>query len=155
MSATTPTTQHASSSHSPSLPTDPAAEETAPGAGYSFNSSTIVRVAIAAGIIVIVMSAIVVFMKISAWIRYRQRLNRTIALRNQLAAEEQARAFEMAAWSDVPGQAPVEGASSALAPRPWWRLWSRHSKAEKDKVRPHRRGRTNAYAVYEWEGVPQ
>lgn len=93
--------------------------------------------------------------KVTTWIRYRQRLNRTIALRNQLDAEEQARAFEMAAWSDVPGQAPVEGNSSAVQPRPWWRLWSRHSKADKDKVKPHRRGRTNAYAVYEWEGVPQ
>lgn len=51
------------------LPPDPTPtrngpEETAPGAGYSFSSSTIVRVAIAAGIIVIAMSALVVFMKV-------------------------------------------------------------------------------------------
>ncbi|TXT15578.1 hypothetical protein VHUM_00081 [Vanrija humicola] len=138
MSAHTPT---------PTTATDQptGAEETAPGAGYSFSSSTIVRVAIAAGIIVIAISALVVFVKVTTWIRYRQRLNRTIALRNQLAAEEQARAFEMAAWSDVPGQAPVEGNSTAVQPRP----------AEKDKAGAHRRGRTNAYAVHEWEGVPQ
>ncbi|KLT40150.1 hypothetical protein CC85DRAFT_278242 [Cutaneotrichosporon oleaginosum] len=115
------------------------------GEGYTYNSSTIVRVALAAGIIVLGVCALLLFMKISGWVRYRQRVSRERALRTAQDGEQRARAFELAAWADTPGQAPVSGGEPAR--RRWWR------RADKDAK--GLRGKTNAYAVYEWEGVPQ
>jgi hypothetical protein len=80
-------------------------------------------------------------------VRYRQRLSRERALRKAHESEQRARAFELAAWADTPGQAPVSGRETTR--RRWWRR-------NQDKDKPKGlRGKTNAYAVYEWEGVPQ
>lgn len=94
--------------------------------------------------------------QISTWIRYRQRLSRQRALWAIQDNERKARAFELAAWADTPGQAPVERPSDTGGRKPaWWRR--RHvapaDKEEKDSIK-HKRGRTNAYDMYEWEGTP-
>ncbi|RSH82762.1 uncharacterized protein EHS24_007756 [Apiotrichum porosum] len=118
------------------------------GSGYSFSSSTIVRAAIAAGIIVLVICALLLAMKISSWVRFRNRLRREQALRKIQENEHKAHAFELAAWSDTPGQAPVtDGPNNSN--NSWWK----RTKTVKN-TRMMIRGRVNAYAVYEWEGVP-
>ncbi|EJT51476.1 hypothetical protein A1Q2_02721 [Trichosporon asahii var. asahii CBS 8904] len=119
--------------------TIPATKETitsTEGFGYKYNSGLIVRVAIAAGIIVMAVLVIILFLK---------RLRRETILSAQLEEEEKKRGFESAAWSDTPGQAPVFP-NAATEKRPWWK---------RKKAKGLRgRGQMNAYAVYEWEGVP-
>jgi hypothetical protein len=90
--------------------------------------------------------------KISTWIRYRQRLRRQRALWALQDNERKARTFELAAWSDTPGQAPVTIDHGGK--HPWWRKRKvSGDKDEKEKAK-RTRGRTNAYNIYEWEGTP-
>ncbi|GMK58016.1 hypothetical protein CspeluHIS016_0500480 [Cutaneotrichosporon spelunceum] len=121
------------------------------GKGYKYSSSSIVRVAIATGIIVLGVCALLMFAKVSGWVRYRQRLSRERALSKAHDSEQRARAFELAAWADTPGQAPVSGRDTDR--RRWWQR--NKNKPEDKEKRRGLRGKTNAYAVYEWEGVPQ
>lgn len=72
-------------------------------------------------------------------------------LRTLHEQEQRAHAFELAAWSDQPGMAPVEARPDSR--QRWWRRQKGGDGEEKTKHR-YKRGRVNAYAVYEWEGVP-
>ncbi|BEI82168.1 hypothetical protein CcaverHIS002_0300360 [Cutaneotrichosporon cavernicola] len=121
------------------------------GEGYTYTSSSIVRVALAGGIIVLGVCALLLFVKISGWLRYRQRTSRERALSEAQDSEQRARAFELAAWADTPGQAPVTRRDTTR--RRWWQRIK--TKPEDKEKRRGLRGKTNAYAVYEWEGVPQ
>ncbi|RSH82212.1 hypothetical protein EHS25_005922 [Saitozyma podzolica] len=125
----------------------------------TFGTSKIVRTAVAAGVIVLGLTALVLFFKISQWIRYRQRLRRQHALTTSLQTEQRANAYEIAAWADEPGQAPVRVEQSR------WGRWTqgggskaarkgRKEAGKKSEGRMKRVG-ANAYAVIEWEGVPQ
>ncbi|KAL7421728.1 hypothetical protein Q5752_003499 [Cryptotrichosporon argae] len=124
---------------------------TASGYSYSYGTSKIVRVAVAAGIIILVLTALVLFFKISSWIRYNQSLRRQHALTALLESEQEAKAFEIAAWADEPGHAPVgrAGGAKQAESRYWW-----GGRRVKKGLKGHKRGRTNAHAVHEWEGVP-
>jgi hypothetical protein len=56
--------------------------------------------------------------------------------------EQRANAYEIAAWADEPGSAPVKG--------------EKRVDGEKKKGRKlPKRGAANAYGVSEWEGVAQ
>lgn len=77
-------------------------------------------------------------------------MRRESTLRTLHEQEQRAHAFELAAWADLPGQAPV-----TARPEVRHRWWKKHKDVEGDKTKHrYRRGRVNAYAVYEWEGVP-
>ncbi|EIW70768.1 hypothetical protein TREMEDRAFT_19508, partial [Tremella mesenterica DSM 1558] len=125
------------------------------GPGYMYNTSKIVKTAVGAGIIVLVLTALVLFFKISSWIRYRQRSRRQHTLSSMLQSEQLANAYEIAAWSDEPGIiGSVPSSGKSFLPS--------HGDREKERGKwvgkKHKRGRekrggANAYAVHEWEGV--
>ena len=52
--------------------------------------------------------------------------------------------YEIAAWSDEPGQAPVYGVNGSD---------KKTRKEKRDEIKAQKRGGANAYAVHEWEGV--
>ncbi|ORY34112.1 hypothetical protein BCR39DRAFT_586293 [Naematelia encephala] len=117
---------------------------------YSYATSDIVKVTVAAGVIVLVLSALVFFFKISSWIQYHRRLSRQRHLTTLLATEQRANVYEIAAWSDEPGTAPVRtGIGGGVGGS------DRKSRKEiREEVRAFKRGGANAHAVHEWEGVP-
>lgn len=119
--------------------------------------------------------------QISSWIRYRQRRRRQETLTLALQSEQRAKVFEIAAWADEPGQAPVRNGGAAAAaggsagtsasglarrglrwvgigrrPGAWTGSAEdkRRDKEQKQQMRATKRGGANAYAVVEWEGVP-
>jgi len=109
---------------------------------FDFATSKIVRTAIAAGVIVIILTGLVLFYKISAWIRYNQRLHRQSALTTLLQGEQRMNAYEIAAWADEPGVKPVRGGEAI-------------GEKKVKKAKTQKRGGANAHAVHEWEGVAQ
>lgn len=68
-----------------------------------------------------------------------------------LRNEQRANAYEIAAWADEPGQAPLRGDKRITVPVP----------EEKKKMfrfkfkKATKRGAANAYGIEEWEGVAQ
>ena len=83
--------------------------------------------------------------QVTSWIRFHQRLRRQAALHQVLRNEQRANAYEIAAWADEPGQAPLRG-DKKLA------LVEEKKKRIKKVTK---RGAANAYGVSEWEGVAQ
>lgn len=67
-------------------------------------------------------------------------MRRQSALQQLLQNEQRANAYEIAAWADEPGMAPVRG--------------EKRGEKKKKKKGP-KRGAANAYGVSEWEGVAQ
>lgn len=63
-----------------------------------------------------------------------------------LRSEQRTNAYEVAAWADTPGQAPVLLSSMM-------RETKKSRKERLKEIRDQRRGGANAYAVHEWEGV--
>ncbi|WVQ72617.1 hypothetical protein IAR50_002175 [Cryptococcus sp. DSM 104548] len=122
---------------------------TSTGYVYSYATSKIVRTAVAAGVIVLAITAIVLTFKVSSWIRLRQRLRRQRLLTLSLQSERQANAYEVAAWSDEPGTLPV----SMRGPGFDHSRERKSRKERKDEMKAWKRGGANAYALHEWEGV--
>lgn len=140
---------------------------------YSYATSKIVRTAVAAGIIVLALSALILTLKVrvpflplttcslrgyadsgqvTAWIRYNQRLRRQHYLTTVLESEQRANAYEIAAWADEPGLAPVRPDPSDR--RGWgWKDKRNEKKRDKHRSKMQKRGGANAFAVKEWEGV--
>nr|ODN97722.1 hypothetical protein L204_03145 [Cryptococcus depauperatus CBS 7855] len=114
---------------------------TSTGYIYSYATSKIVRAAVAAGVIVLCLAAI-----ISSGIRLRQRLRRQRLLALSLRSEQQANAYEVAAWADEPSSVPVRGMSSRVQNK-------KNRKERKDEMRTWKREGANAYALHEWEGI--
>ncbi|KAK8864288.1 hypothetical protein IAR55_001534 [Kwoniella newhampshirensis] len=142
-SATTATGAGANASLGPDHTTDRAgAATTTGGYVYSYATSKIVRTAVAAGVIVLILTALVLFFKISSWIRTNQRLRRQRLLALSLQSEQHANAYEIAAWSDEPNTAPVRGVPE-----------KKSRKEKREEMRALKRGGANAWAVQEWEGV--
>jgi hypothetical protein len=125
---------------------------------YNYQTSSIVRIAIVSGVIVLIITGIVLFFKVSllstiryradkqvtSWIRYYRRQRRQIAIQRQLQNEQRENAYELAAWEAEPGTLPAHGGG----------LKTGESEKKKNK-KLSRRGAANAYAVSEWEGVAQ
>ncbi|WWD17415.1 hypothetical protein CI109_101856 [Kwoniella shandongensis] len=125
--------------------TSPAgAATTTSGYVYSYATSKIVRTAVAAGVIVLALTALVLFFKISSWIRTTQRLRRQRLLTLSLQSEQHANAYEIAAWSDEPNTAPVRDVPQKE---------KKSRKERREEMRALKRGGANAWAVQEWEGV--
>ena len=80
--------------------------------------------------------------QITSWIRYHQRLRRQYYMASALSSEQRANAYEIAAWSDEPGTAPIGGQ------QPEKKSW----KQKRKDYRTQKRGGANAHAVHEWEG---
>nr|XP_018263195.1 uncharacterized protein I303_04688 [Kwoniella dejecticola CBS 10117]OBR85353.1 hypothetical protein I303_04688 [Kwoniella dejecticola CBS 10117] len=118
---------------------------------YSYGTSKIVRTAVAAGVIVLALTALVLFIKISSWIRYHQRLRRHTQLTRSLQSEQRANAYEIAAWSDEPNVAPTHIHGNEKAGRK--KKEKKTRKERKEEIRQIRRGGGNAFMVKEWEGV--
>ncbi|WVN88215.1 uncharacterized protein L203_103416 [Cryptococcus depauperatus CBS 7841] len=119
---------------------------TSTGYIYSYATSKIVRAAVAAGVIVLCLAAVVLFFKISSGIRLRQRLRRQRLLALSLKSEQQANAYEVAAWADEPSSVPVRGMGSRVQNK-------KNRKERKDEMRTWKREGANAYALHEWEGI--
>ncbi|WWC89449.1 uncharacterized protein L201_004373 [Kwoniella dendrophila CBS 6074] len=117
---------------------------------YSYGTSKIVRTAVAAGVIVLGLAALVLFFKISSWIRYHQRLRRHTQLTLSLKSEQRANAYEIAAWSDEPNVAPIKNESGNFNKK---KERKQNRKERKDQLKQIRRGGGNAWNVKEWEGV--
>ncbi|WRT66242.1 uncharacterized protein IL334_003195 [Kwoniella shivajii] len=111
---------------------------------YSYATSKIVRTAVAAGVIVLALTALVLFIKISSWIRFHQRLRRHSNLTLSLQSEQRANAYEIAAWADEPNTAPIRGDGIKE---------KKSRKERRELLKAIRRGGGNAYQVKEWEGV--
>ncbi|WVO22189.1 uncharacterized protein IAS62_003519 [Cryptococcus decagattii] len=120
---------------------------TSTGYIYSYATSKIVKTAVAAGVIVLCLAAIVLFFKISSWIRVRQSLRRHRLLALSLKSEQQATAYEIAAWADEPSTVPAR----SVGIRGYKEKKSR--KERKEELKAWRRGGANAWALQEWEGV--
>nr|ODN88377.1 hypothetical protein L203_02990 [Cryptococcus depauperatus CBS 7841] len=114
---------------------------TSTGYIYSYATSKIVRAAVAAGVIVLCLAAV-----ISSGIRLRQRLRRQRLLALSLKSEQQANAYEVAAWADEPSSVPVRGMGSRVQNK-------KNRKERKDEMRTWKREGANAYALHEWEGI--
>ncbi|WVR07156.1 hypothetical protein IAU60_004197 [Kwoniella sp. DSM 27419] len=143
-------TTASSTSGSGSATAHPAASASASDAAFEYGTSKIVRTAIAAGVIVLALTALVLFFKISSWIRYHQHLRRQRYLALSLQSEQRANAYEIAAWSDEPGTAPIW---SKERDKERERDRKRDRKERKAEMRQIKRGGANAWAVREWEGV--
>ena len=91
--------------------------------------------------------------QISSWIRYHQRLRRQQYLTTVLQSEQRANAYEIAAWSDEPAQAPVRATMLGVGGVGVGGTDKKMSKKRINEIRAQRRGGANAHAVHEWEGV--
>ncbi|WVQ99283.1 hypothetical protein IAU59_006415 [Kwoniella sp. CBS 9459] len=122
---------------------------------YSYATSKIVRTAVAAGVIVLALTALVLFFKVSSWIRYHQHLRRQRYLSLSLQSEQRANAYEIAAWADQPGTAPIHPSDRDRdRNRRGIRGEGKKRRKEiKEEIRAIKRGGANAWAVKEWEGV--
>ncbi|WWD02853.1 hypothetical protein V865_000895 [Kwoniella europaea PYCC6329] len=114
---------------------------------YSYGTSKIVRTAVAAGVIVLALTALVLFIKISSWIRFHQRLRRHSQLTLSLQSEQRATAYEIAAWADEPNTAPVKNGDYNKKSE------KKSRKERREEIKQIRRGGGNAWMVKEWEGV--
>ncbi|OWZ60200.1 hypothetical protein C356_00211 [Cryptococcus neoformans c45] len=114
---------------------------------YSYATSKIVKAAVAAGVIVLCLAAIVLFFKVSSWIRLRQRLRRQRLLTLSLKSEQQANAYEIAAWADEPSTVPARSVGIREDKE------KKSKKERKEELRAWKRGGANAFALQEWEGV--
>ncbi|WVF71605.1 hypothetical protein IAT40_006413 [Kwoniella sp. CBS 6097] len=120
---------------------------------YSYATSKIVRTAVAAGVIVLALTALVLFFKISSWIRYHQHLRRQRYLSLSLQSEQRANAYEIAAWAEQPGTAPIHPSDRDQNRRFRGGEGKKRRKEIKEEIRAIKRGGANAWAVKEWEGV--
>ncbi|WVW83777.1 hypothetical protein I302_105798 [Kwoniella bestiolae CBS 10118] len=141
MSGTSSTSTSASSTRSHSSTSSPYV--------YSYGTSKIVRTAVAAGVIVLALTALVLFIKISSWIRFHQRLRRHNQLTLSLQSEQRANAYEIAAWADEPNTAPVRNTNGEYNKK----KEKKSRKERREEIRQIRRGGGNAFMVKEWEGV--
>jgi len=135
---------------------------------YSYGTSRIIRTTVAAGVIVLALAALLAAYKISAWIQYQRRLRRQRDIDDQIDKERRATAYEIAAWADSPGHAPIdwggEVASSWFNPWTWRGGRGRVRGRGTEQVGPqasatgkrgrivHRTEMKNAFEVDEWEG---
>ncbi|CAD6590859.1 MAG: hypothetical protein TREMPRED_005905 [Tremellales sp. Tagirdzhanova-0007] len=131
-------------SDSTAISTSSSASDPSTTSSYSYATSKIVRTAVAVGVIVLVVSTLVLFFKVSSGIRDRQLLRRQHDITTSFQAEQRANMYEIAAWSDEPGQAPVHLNNGM-------KKTTRREKRE--EIKAQKRGGANAYAVHEWEGV--
>ncbi|WVQ82286.1 hypothetical protein IAT38_004414 [Cryptococcus sp. DSM 104549] len=134
---------------SPSSTSSRTSSATSTGYIYSYATSKIVRTAVAAGVIVLVLTALVLFFKISSWIRVHQRLRRQRNLTMSLQSEQQANAYEIAAWSDEPSHVPARGLGEMGRRGKSKKGW----KEKREEIKAVKRGGANAWAIQEWEGV--
>ncbi|OCF36730.1 hypothetical protein I316_01326 [Kwoniella heveanensis BCC8398] len=120
---------------------------------YSYATSKIVRTAVAAGVIVLALTALVLFFKISSWIRYHQHLRRQRYLSLSLQSEQRANEYEIAAWADRPGTAPIHPSDRDRDRSNRRGEGKKRRKEIKEEIKAIKRGGANAWAVKEWEGV--
>ncbi|ORX36780.1 hypothetical protein BD324DRAFT_651264 [Kockovaella imperatae] len=111
---------------------------------YSYATSKIVKTAVAAGVIVLALCGLMLFLKISGWIRYHQRLRRQRYMNTMLLSEQRTNAYEIAAWSDEPGTAPITTGGGTR---------EKSKKEKRGLERAQKRAGVNAHAIHEWEGV--
>ncbi|KAI9639639.1 uncharacterized protein MKK02DRAFT_39962 [Dioszegia hungarica] len=117
---------------------------------FSFATSKIIRFTIAAGIIVLAISAVFAFFKIGKIVRSQRRKQRQKAIAKQAIKEDETIQFEVAAWATTPGHAPVGRAAEVSK-----EAAKRRKKQRERDVKVMRRKGGNAYMVDEWEGVAQ
>jgi hypothetical protein len=71
-----------------------------------------------------------------------------------LQSEQRANAYEIAAWADEPGTAPIRtGGGTDRDGRGGWKERRKEKKRKKEELKLQKRGGANAFAVKEWEGV--
>lgn len=85
--------------------------------------------------------------QVSSWIRLRQRLRRQRLLTLSLKSEQQANAYEIAAWADEPSTVPARSVGIREDKE------KKSKKERKEELRAWKRGGANAFALQEWEGV--
>lgn len=85
--------------------------------------------------------------QVSSWIRVRQSLRRHRLLALSLKSEQQAAAYEIAAWADEPSTVPARSVGIRGDKE------KKSRKERKEELKAWKRGGANAWALQEWEGV--